>query len=72
MKIEINAANLSWGALMDLEDATRTSDIARWLVANAGCDMQELRKLPASEIASIAQQVGDALKGTLSIPKVSA
>lgn len=71
MKIEINAANLSWGALIDIEEAKTTGAIARWLVEHAGCDMNELRALPATEIASIADQVGQLLKQSLNVGKLN-
>ena len=69
MKIQVDASELSWGALMDLETAVKTVDIANWLVEHAGADMQDLRALPASEITDIAEQVGALLRDALSVPK---
>lgn len=69
MKISVDASQLSIGAVMDLENAVKVTDICNWLVEHASVDMAELRALPASEIISIADQVGTLLRDALSVPK---
>ena len=69
MKIEIDIKALSWGALMDLETASKTSDIAKWLVEHAGQDMDALRQLSVAEISEVSEQIGTAVQAAISVPK---
>lgn len=57
LKLTIDLTTFTVGAQMDLEAVTTTTEICRWLVANAGVTMEQLRPLTMHELQRVIEHV---------------
>ena len=71
IRLNINAAELTVGDQLDLEAARTMTQLVDWMVAHAGADIGELRRLKLSELRTLAETIGQRITQEIEPSKAS-